>query len=142
MTRIHALTVCGLALLTCVASATTGAPPMSETKGRLYVLTGISYELPSASDVSYEVGLSWYGFGGGINKYLTPEKKGPLVEGRVGLWGGAFAVNASYAYTQDFNENLSWRVGAGLQYVTEKGIYKGADSGLFPIFELSLGLKL
>jgi hypothetical protein len=121
------------------SAAVTYAAPGHEDMGTLWVLTGIAYEFPSTSSTSFEVGVSWYGIGGGINFYPGPSKSGLMWSARVGVVGDGFAVNGAINYVGSFSPNLKWRLGVGVEYVSaNEGFWNGFNS-TFPFVEASLG---
>ena len=113
----------------------------SSSPGRLWVLTGIAYEMPSSEAQTTEFGLGWYGFGGGINHYLGANHMGASIAAHVGVISGGVGFNAQYNYTGQFNPTLLWRVGAGIEHFTGRKVW-GMDRDTFPFIELSVGVRL
>jgi len=114
-------------------------------KGDLWLLTGISYETVSSSNMTTEFGLGWYGLGGGVNYYAESNKQGLMYSARVGDWGFGYALNAGINYVGKFNDSLGWRLGVGLEYLDITGDPSGLlnnVSAVFPYFEASLGIKM
>jgi hypothetical protein len=122
----------------------------SKTDGRLWLGTSVSYELPTSTNLSYELGAGLYGLGGGVNSYLQSPGTGPMVSARVGYWGLGFAANALFNYVGSFSGQFYWRLGAGVEYV--EGSLNGGGSGVFgslninvssfiPMAEASLGFR-
>lgn len=105
----------------------------------IWLLSDLSYEMPSNSNMTYEYGFGFYGVGGGINLYTNSNKQGLMYGARAGLWGGGFAVNAQAYYVGQFSEDWAWRVGAGLQYMQASNWYR--NDGLFPIITASVGFR-
>lgn len=105
----------------------------------IWLLSDLSYETSTSSNITYEYGFGTYGVGGGINLYTNPNKQGLMYGARAGLWGGGFALNAQAYYVGSFSEDWSWRVGGGLQYMSSDNWYR--NDGLFPIITASVGFR-
>ncbi len=105
----------------------------------IWLLSDLSYEMPSNSNITYEYGFGIYGIGGGINMYTNQNKQGLMYGARAGLWGSGFAVNAQAYYVGQFSEDWAWRVGGGLQYMQASNWYR--SDGLFPVITASVGFR-
>jgi hypothetical protein len=108
-------------------------------RGGLWLGTGFTVELPSRAPVSAEVGLGWFGVGGGINVYQSPSKQGLMLSGRVGSWILGYAADAEVNYVGSFSDRFKWRVGVGVLYYSTT--FWVSDTGAFPIGDVELGFK-
>ncbi len=125
----------------CLALGTSALAADDKPKGHLWILSELSYELPSNTNTSFEVGIFGFcGLGAAYNMYSNG-KTGLMYTGRVGYLGAGVAANALVSYVGNFNESISWRIGAGIGYFKGSG-YFGDVNGAFPVLDLSIGFKL
>jgi hypothetical protein len=117
------------------------APGHPGDNGTIWVLTGLSYELPSTSNTTVELGFGWYGIGGGINFYPNGGHHGLMISARVGFDGGGVAANAAVNYVGHFSPSLMWRLGVGVEYVNSTNAW-WLSNQTFPFIEADLGFRL
>jgi hypothetical protein len=137
-----------------VSASAFAAAPSDGRSGTIWVLTDLSYEVPSTTNFSPEFGFGPYGVGGGVNYYPSGGNNGLMLSARAGYIGVGYTWNAEINVVGSFSRSVGWRLGAGVEYVSfdlgtvnvpllgENVPLNLSGHGFVPMVEASIGFRL